>query len=183
MAVPAQAFELVIKETIVITGDPTVFHIDGQITKNTWERFSTRMKVNIPLKTVVLNSQGGYTYYAKLIAKIIRLNRMTTKIEEKKICMSACVLIFQSGVRRIADVEAVFMLHPTTITIKKVRVPDKNGTNVFYGLLMHYGMKRWALREVRKNGDTYFNARSAEIFGIATEVDERAQKTKLLTID
>lgn len=173
MMVPANAFELVIDETIIISGDPTVYYIDGKITKRTWERFAVRVAINRPITKVVLNSGGGYVVYAIEIAKMIRALGLTTEVQDKKACFSACVLIFQSGSKRIAHKNAVFMLHPVTIEVAGVNVPDKWSTNNYFAWLVFYGMNFLSTPPIKRDRDVYFNAETALQYRIATEVVEK----------
>lgn len=160
-------------DTTSIGGDPSVFYIDGRITKETWERFIARPST---VKTVELNSVGGYIIYAEAISKIIRERKLTTKVRNGGICLSACVLIFQSGVKRITHRTSLFMLHPVTITVAGITIPDKWSTNRYYGWLMRYGMKVSAVGILRRDKDVYFNAKQALEYGVATEIEGKITK-------
>lgn len=99
---------------------------------------------------------------------MVRQHRLITEVRSASGCFSACVLIFQSGVRRIAHTGAAFMLHPVSINVKGVDVDDQWSTNRFRGMLMMYGMRVGV--KGFDGGDTYFNAESALSYGIATEL-------------
>jgi len=154
--------------TVVVNGDPSIHYIEGKIGKYTWAYFDDMVHLG-KIKTVVLNSPGGYVVYAEAIAKLIRKHRINTVVRSGSGCFSACVLIFQSGVRRMAYSGSAFMLHPVTINVEGANVQYKLGTNRFRGMMMRYGMRVGALRWFG-DGDTYFNAEAALEYGIATKV-------------
>ena len=163
---PVKAFAL-LEDTISVGGDPSVFYIDGHITEETWNRFIVRLS---HIKTVELNSPGGYVVPAEKIAKKIREKGLTTRVREGGWCFSACVLLFQSGVKRIAHNVSIFMLHPVSIKYQGVNVVDEWATNRYFGWLMRYGMKVSASLKLKKDKDVYFGANDALKYGIATKI-------------
>ena len=167
---PVNAFDRV-QSTVVVSGDPSVFYIDGVIDKDLWFNFYDRVKLG-KIRTVELNSVGGYVIYAEEIAKLIRERRITTKVRNGAICLSACVLIFQSGIRRIAHKTAVFMIHSVKIEHDGFLVSDTWSTNRFFGWLMRYGMTIEATRALRTGRDMYFNSDSGIGYGVVTEIEK-----------
>lgn len=64
-----------------------------------------------PIRTIYLNSGGGLVKDAFELAQFIRDNSITTVVREHATCASACTLLFQAGVERIAHKKARFMYH------------------------------------------------------------------------
>ncbi len=64
-----------------------------------------------PITTVYLNSGGGLVEDAIELAEFIRDNGITTIVRKNALCASACTLLFQAGVRRVAHPKARFMYH------------------------------------------------------------------------
>jgi hypothetical protein len=160
-------FPISTKATTVITGDPSVFIIDGRIDKNTWEDFTDRLP---RIKTIILKSNGGIVVYASAIARLIRSFKLTTIARAN--CFSACVLIFQSGHKRIAYKNAVFMMHPVTVYYDDRIEKDPELTVRFVLSLIHYGLKRYTLPIFTQGMEIYFSSLEALEFNIATEVLE-----------
>lgn len=63
------------------------------------------------IKHIELNSYGGNTKFVKKISTIIRQRGLTTNVRKNAVCMSACTLLFQAGVKRTAHPSAKFMYH------------------------------------------------------------------------
>ena len=170
LLLPISAIAFTIEGTISINGDPSVFYIDGYIDKNTFAYFKTRIR---GVKTVVLDSPGGYVLPASKMARLIRKNKINTVVRSGGACFSACVLVFQSGINRIASRNAVFMLHPAVLIIEGIIIVDNLTTTRVKAQLIQYGMKRPALRHFYGNRDAFFNAAAALSYGIATEIVEK----------
>ena len=164
------------KNTIVITGDPSVYYVDGQINHDSFDRFLEAVTNNKKLKTIVLNSYGGYVLYAQLMMGIIRVYHLDTRVDPGMKCMSACVLLFQGGVHRIASDDATFMLHPVKVQVEKHWVRNVIATNKFYAWLIRYGFHPGAADRVRKNKEVYFGAQAALDYGLATEIRGKFRK-------
>lgn len=171
LIIPSNASELKIDETIVISGDPSVFYINGRITKDTWTRFVIAV-TSRKIKTVDLNSFGGFVSYAKSIATFIKLRKIDTRVSKYSGCFSACVMIFQAGKNRIAHANAVFMLHP--VSVKRAGdtkyTKNKKATNDFFAWLVENGLKKSALPRLKKDRAIYFTAEFAKFFGVATKI-------------
>lgn len=156
--------------SITISSDARVFYIDGYIGENTLVYFKSRVH---RIKTVVLNSSGGYIFHAEEIARLIRKYRINTTVKSDSKCFSACVLIFQAGIKRIADRGSVFMLHSVKINIHGVDIMDVWETNRFRKMLILYGMKVGAMKYFRREKDVYFSSDTALFYGLATAVVEK----------
>ena len=59
----------------------------------------------VQFDSVILNSPGGAIYSAKQIGKLIRGNHLSTWVMPHDECSSACVLILQAGVCKMANGE------------------------------------------------------------------------------
>ena len=59
----------------------------------------------VQFDSVILNSPGGVIYSAKQIGKLIRGNHLSTWVMPHDECSSACVLILQAGVCKMANGE------------------------------------------------------------------------------
>ncbi len=64
-----------------------------------------------PIKNIYLNSGGGRVEDAFELARFIRENGITTIVRKNALCASACTLLFQAGVKRMAHKRARFMYH------------------------------------------------------------------------
>jgi hypothetical protein len=64
-----------------------------------------------PIRRLSLNSTGGLLEAAIEVAEWVRKNKIETYVRKDAVCMSACTLIFQAGVRRSAHRSAQFMFH------------------------------------------------------------------------
>nr|CAD6426995.1 periplasmic protein [Rhizobium sp. Q54] len=63
------------------------------------------------VKTVSLNSPGGSVDDALAISKLIRENKLSTKVAGKALCASSCPLVLAGGVSRQAEEDAVIGVH------------------------------------------------------------------------
>ncbi len=59
-----------------------------------------------------LNSYGGNSLDSFEIAKLVREMNLTTSVRQNAVCMSACTVIYQAGIKRVAHDTALFMYHP-----------------------------------------------------------------------
>jgi membrane-bound ClpP family serine protease len=59
----------------------------------------------VQFDSVILNSPGGVIYSAKQIGRLIRGNHLSTWVMPHDECSSACVLILQAGVCKMANGE------------------------------------------------------------------------------
>lgn len=84
-------------------------YIDGEVQEIQWSALRSGEYKGV--KRVVLNSRGGLVMGAVLLAKEIRAQGLTTVIPAGGVCMSACTLLFQAGVKRQAHSSAIFMYH------------------------------------------------------------------------
>lgn len=84
-------------------------YVDGPIDSELiFELDHNRQK---PLKYLFLNSFGGRVSEALKLAEFIRSNNIITILRKGAKCFSACTLLFQAGVERLADPKALLMFH------------------------------------------------------------------------
>jgi Clp protease len=87
----------------------------GQLAANPFEAGQLAADPNLNsewnVDTVWLNSNGGDIAVAMEIARLIRTNRLSTRVEDNAVCASACVLILAGGVKRTARDRAKIGLH------------------------------------------------------------------------
>ena len=88
-------------------------HIEGEILSNDSELFKSNLKYVLDKYgneckkgngQIILSSSGGDIYEAIKIGRLIRQNEFETDVAIRGECISACVLIFASGVNRVTDV-------------------------------------------------------------------------------
>lgn len=83
--------------------------VDGGIDPNLIDEL--RIYNEKPIKTIYLNSGGGKVEDAFELANFIRENKITTIVRKQAVCASACTMLFQAGVHRVAHRTARFMFH------------------------------------------------------------------------
>lgn len=79
--------------------------VSGAVDNKLVSLFQQTLQSNTQIKNckeliVVLSSTGGNVYPAFNLGNMIRANNYSTKIAENNICVSACGLVFMSGVKR-----------------------------------------------------------------------------------
>jgi len=153
------------KATIYVSSDNSIYHIKENITKSTWENFQDNVH---NIKTVILESNGGTVVYAAAIGRLIRQHKITTVVKTE--CFSACVLIFQSGYKRIAYKKAIFMLHPVSVDYGDRVEQDDKLTLIFNISLVQLGMQIELLVYFSEKIERYFSAIFAKRYNIATEI-------------
>src|SRR6266566_4479181 len=83
--------------TIVRTGDRVI--LTGDIVEGDDTKFAAALDDDVRL--VVLGSTGGHVSAAMKIGRLVRRRHLDTAVPSS--CMSACSLIWASGVRRSVD--------------------------------------------------------------------------------
>lgn len=87
----------------VWTDDDRVLVIDGDLGENTVYNFKHALNDNPQVRTILLNSGGGFVSVGLDIAQIIANRRLDTWIPEGQSCASACSVIYFAGVDRLAE--------------------------------------------------------------------------------
>jgi hypothetical protein len=94
--------------TVHLEGDTIQFLGDiGYVAVYDVEKIINEARTRV--RNVQIESPGGNLSAALILAQIIRHHSLNT--ESKMLCASACTLVFQSGVHRIASPQTVFMYH------------------------------------------------------------------------
>jgi hypothetical protein len=63
------------------------------------------------IKTIVLDSPGGSVGDALEMGRLIRARGFATEVEQNRVCVSSCPLVFTGGVRRAAGANAIIGVH------------------------------------------------------------------------
>ncbi len=139
--------------TVVIGGEPGVVSIYGRIDPELVERIITLDPTEI--KRIELNSGGGKLYAAIEIAEFVRKNNLETYVGSYRLCASACTIIFQAGVKRIAHETAYFMYHYAYDIgiLKKKTVPNIRSTRIMFKKLIEYGIAPEFIKKIKPDKD------------------------------
>lgn len=84
--------------TISDSQDGETISIRGTIELGISRLFARKLRANSNIRLVVLESDGGNVYEARGLSKLIRENRIDTRIESR--CSSACATVFIAGRHR-----------------------------------------------------------------------------------
>src|SRR6056300_151245 len=113
LLVPQLALADVIFEKLNVTDSQgreiVSLRIEGNIEESDYMDFREAIsEINqnnyrVQFDSVVLNSRGGAIYSAIRIGTMIRGNHLSTLIQPNDNCISACALILQAGVCKIAE--------------------------------------------------------------------------------
>jgi len=113
LIIPQLALADVIFEKLNVTDSQgreiVSLRIEGDIEESDYMDFSEAIsEINqnnyrVQFDSVVLNSRGGAIYSAIRIGTMIRGNHLSTLIQPNDNCISACALILQAGVCKIAE--------------------------------------------------------------------------------
>ena len=94
---------------------------------------------------ISLSSSGGEVSASMVMSLFIRMNQYTTYVGRNKRCYSACTLLFQAGIRRIAHKSASFLYHAVRYSKFSRKNPGKiceDCTTRFTKNLVFHGMNR-----------------------------------------
>ncbi len=168
---PAFAFEEP-QETITISGSSIVYLI-GPVGPHIKDYIVSRDPKKV--KRLHLYSKGGKIRDAMVIAAYVRKNNIETYVGEQGKCYSACTIIFQAGVQRIAHRTAKFMYHYAFNREGKddeIKVQSKYWTDIMCNILVHYGMLKDLVDLIKPDGDLYLTAEEAMAYSIVTTVED-----------
>lgn len=162
------------QETIILASDDTAY-ITGPIGPRNEEYFMS-LDFN-KIRRVVLDSGGGKLRVAIRMAAKIRNHKLETVVLANKICYSACVLLFQAGTLRTADVTAGFMVHYAFNRVGKNRdtlIIDTNGSWLYFRRLLVYDIDPRLIERVilKKDdgGDVFFTAIVGMQFNVVNHI-------------
>ena len=138
-------------------------YLDGPIDSQIVDYTLAKLR---PGDTLALNSQGGSLSDAHRLAKYIRANGIDTRVNSTGWCLSACVLVYASGVKRTAGPNALFLIH----AVRNLDGPTKEGTSWFLDQLVGYGVsERVAYLPVFKDDEVPMNYVLAKYVGLVTD--------------
>ena len=117
---------------------------------------------------IELNSHGGSLRAAQQIARFVRKNGLATHISNFGYCASACVLIFQAGVRRTAGEKAILILHSATTRNGGTRL--RISTRKYINMMIKLGASPLLATEFPTIGDWILTSGQARELGIVQRV-------------
>ena len=113
---PSISIETTIPSSPTFTLDeinPGVLHMHGPIGNTATKRLETYLASKTAAETqinqLLLNSKGGNIFEARGLARVVTENRLNTHVDES--CLSACTLVYVSGIERSAGRDARFGFH------------------------------------------------------------------------
>src|ERR1700733_4007001 len=103
----------------------------GTITPGLSEAFAAEVgKRGDYIKTVVLNSPGGWVADAVAMGRLIREKNFATEVEAGKYCASSCPLVFAGGVERRAGERATIGVHQVAAIRSAAAVPPRDEMSI-----------------------------------------------------
>ncbi len=107
-----------------ISEEKGIYSLSGSIGIGATKRFNALLeKQNVdrqPPELLLIESEGGNIFEARGIAKLVRDHSLATHVDQQ--CLSACTLIFVSGMQRTADAQARFGFHAYRLDSKHAQV-------------------------------------------------------------
>ena len=92
--------------------------VDGSVTEDLYNKLKTQVsyvkRVNAKngiVPVVYLHSGGGNAYYGMVIGRMMRANRVSTRVEGDMVCASACANIFIGGTYRNIENSGRIIVH------------------------------------------------------------------------
>ena len=150
--------------------------LEGGIATDSYERLTAAWNAAPGrYKRVTLDSHGGELFPAISLAAFIRQHGLDTYVGDRGECRSACTLVFQAGVRRIAHPTATFAYHCVI-----VQVPESDRcytstafTRLYKDAMKHYGAPASLLDRIVPDETIRLTSHEALDYGIVTELDSR----------
>jgi len=97
--------------TRIDTGRRNLLFAWGHIDSGDSERFRAAIEAAKPIQEVIFFSGGGVLEEGLQIGRIIRAEKLTTRIRRGMACISACNFMFMGGVVRSIDPGGIFGVH------------------------------------------------------------------------
>ncbi len=97
--------------TLIDAGRRNILFAWGHIDSGDSERFRTAIDKAKPIQEVIFFSGGGVLDEGLQIGRIIRAEKLTTRIRRGMACISACNFMFMGGVVRSIDPGGIFGVH------------------------------------------------------------------------
>ena len=182
-------------ESIEFREEPCEVHITADINSDTVSEFEANFRQAIasgqPEISVVIHthSPGGCVYSAMKIVDIILSSPVPVTTCVRGMAMSAAVLIFSCGTRRVMSPHAGLMIHTVRsemgeMTVSEMEIDLKETTrlNTLINQIMakNCGLPLSYFKEVRdKNIDKHLSATQAKRDGICTDIGDVRLKTHI----
>jgi ATP-dependent protease ClpP protease subunit len=150
--------------------------IDGSITPLTYDELRVAWGQDPSrYKRVILSSPGGDLFGALSIATFVRKEGLDTYVGKHESCISACTLIYQAGIHRVAHPTAVFMYHYVSVQAPNSQRTYINSafTKLYKDALRNLGASNALLSQIGPSTFFYLKAEDALPYGVVTELDER----------
>jgi len=179
-----------------LDAEPIEVHISGEITADSVNNFESSFREalrsgqdEIP---VVIQSEGGSMYDALKIVDIILTSEVPVITIIRGYAMSAAVLIFSCGEKRVISPNSSIMIHSVSTTMFGGRTADLKVESVEVSRLndsMCHIMaentgkpKNFYKKRIEKNTDVYMSPPEAKKIGLATDIGD-AQLKSTITVD
>jgi len=179
-----------------IDGEPIEVHICGEITPDSVNQFETSFREalrsgqdEIP---VVIQSEGGSMYDALKIVDIILTSEVPVITVIRGYAMSAAVLVFSCGEKRVISPNSSIMIHSVSSTMFEGRMADlkvESGevcrlTDVMCNIMAENTgkNKNFYKKRIEKNTDVYMSPIEAKKIGLATHIGD-AQLKSVVTVE
>ena len=178
-------------ECIEFREEPCEVHITADINSDTVSEFETNFRQAIasgqPEIPVVIHSPGGCVYSAMKIVDIILSSPVPVTTCVRGMAMSAAVLIFSCGSRRVMSPHAGLMIHTVrsemgemTVSEMEIDLKETNRLNslTFQIMAKNCGLPLSYFKEIRdKNIDKHLSAAQALKDGICTDIGDVRLRT------
>jgi len=154
----------------LVDGDHAIV-VSGPISEDTYVKFKAALKPQT--EVVIIASPGGELEPSAKIANLVATRQMATLVPKRAMCYSACTMIFQAGIYRMAYSDSMFMYHSAKFVNEKTgeEKPDQAATAVYWAYLMLYGIDdRLLLRTNDMAIDYFVPAPLAAKYGIVNEI-------------
>lgn len=179
-----------------IEDEPIEVHITGEITVDSVNKFESSFREamrsgqdEIP---VVIQSPGGSMYDALKIVDIILTSEVPVITVIRGYAMSAAVLIFSCGEKRVISPNSSIMIHSVSSTMFEGRTADLKVESLEVSRLtdsMCHIMaentgkpKNFYKKRIEKNTDVYMSPTEAKSIGLATDIGD-AQLRSIVSVE
>lgn len=128
------------------------------------------------LARVMLNTVGGDVQSAIAIANRLRAAKAHTHVSAGARCFSACALVYQGGVTRSADREALFLLHYAVQTAddpERAHIGSIWGTVALIEAMIDLGLDAEIYDQMPGFGDWLLTASQARSLGLVQHIGPR----------
>lgn len=169
-----------------IENEPIEVHLTGEITADSVNKFETSFREALrsgqPELMVVIQSEGGSMYDALKIVDILLTCEKTVVTVIRGYAMSAAVLIFSCGEKRIISPNSSIMIHSVSSTMFGGRTADlkvesaevsRLNDKMCHIMAENTGKpKNFYSKRIEKNTDIYMSPEEAKEIGLATDIGD-----------